>query len=207
MSALARSEGAGSSPAAPWSCRSSTTAPTPSTAGQPAPRRARRGRVSPAAGPRSARRPRLPRSKREPGLAFLRPALDAIASPTIRNMATVGGNLFVKQPYGDLAACLIALGAEAPISGRRGRRGEPVETTGRRRARAGRDRHQRRVCPACRAAPSVSQGRPQGAELGGDRHRRRRRHASSERQGRRVPHRRSAASRQPRCARTRSRRR
>src|SRR5690349_13090887 len=28
-------------------------------------------------------------------LAFLRPALDAIGSPTIRNMATVGGNLFV----------------------------------------------------------------------------------------------------------------
>ena len=36
-------------------------------------------------------------------------------------MATVGGNLFVKQPYGDLAVCLIALGATATISGR-GRR-------------------------------------------------------------------------------------
>jgi CO/xanthine dehydrogenase FAD-binding subunit len=62
-------------------------------------------------------------------LAFLWPALDAIASPTIRNMATVGGNLFVKQPYGDLAACLIALGATASIAGPDGDRIEPVEKT------------------------------------------------------------------------------
>ena len=62
-------------------------------------------------------------------LAFLWPALDAIGSPTIRNMATVGGNLFVKQPYGDFAACLIALGAEATIAGPSGNRSEPVERT------------------------------------------------------------------------------
>ena len=62
-------------------------------------------------------------------LGFLRPALDAIGSPTIRNMATVGGNLFVKQPYGDFAACLIALGAEATIAGPNGNRSEPVEMT------------------------------------------------------------------------------
>ena len=60
-------------------------------------------------------------------LAFLWPALEAIASPTIRNMATVGGNLFVKQPYGDLAVCLIALGASASIAGPAGSRVEPVE--------------------------------------------------------------------------------
>jgi aerobic carbon-monoxide dehydrogenase medium subunit len=47
-----------------------------------------------------------------PELAFLRPALDAIASPTIRNLATVGGNLFVPQPHGDLAVCLLALDAQ-----------------------------------------------------------------------------------------------
>jgi CO/xanthine dehydrogenase FAD-binding subunit len=62
-------------------------------------------------------------------LAFLWPALDAIASPTIRNMATVGGNLFAKAPYGDFAACLIALGAAATISGPGGERIEPVERT------------------------------------------------------------------------------
>jgi len=63
----------------------------------------------------------------EKALAFLKPALDTIASPTIRNMATVGGNLFVKQPYGDLAACLIALGATATVSSGAATRIEPVE--------------------------------------------------------------------------------
>ena len=42
---------------------------------------------------------------------FLRDAIHSIASPTIRNMATVGGNLFVPQPHGDLAVCLLALDA------------------------------------------------------------------------------------------------
>ncbi|MDP3896289.1 MAG: FAD binding domain-containing protein, partial [Mesorhizobium sp.] len=65
----------------------------------------------------------------EPALAFLRPALDLVASPTLRNMATVGGNLFVKAPYGDLAACLIALGATATVAGASGSRIEPVEQT------------------------------------------------------------------------------
>lgn len=60
------------------------------------------------------------------GLAFLRPALETIASPTIRNMATVGGNLFAHQPYGDLAACLLALDADATIVGGSGERSLPV---------------------------------------------------------------------------------
>ena len=51
-----------------------------------------------------------------PELAFLHSALDAIASPTIRNLATVGGNLFVPQPYGDLAVCLLALDARAELA-------------------------------------------------------------------------------------------
>jgi CO/xanthine dehydrogenase FAD-binding subunit len=50
-------------------------------------------------------------------LAVLRPAVESIASPTIRNLATVGGNLFVEQPYGDLAVCLLALGAEVEVTG------------------------------------------------------------------------------------------
>jgi CO/xanthine dehydrogenase FAD-binding subunit len=41
----------------------------------------------------------------------------SIASPTIRNMGTVGGNLFVPQPHGDLAVCLLALDAEIERSG------------------------------------------------------------------------------------------
>jgi CO/xanthine dehydrogenase FAD-binding subunit len=63
-----------------------------------------------------------------PDLAFLAPALDAIASPTVRNMATVGGNLFVKPPYGDFAACLVALDAAAVVSAGAKRRSVPVET-------------------------------------------------------------------------------
>jgi CO/xanthine dehydrogenase FAD-binding subunit len=55
-------------------------------------------------------------------LAFLAPAARAIGGPAIRNMATVGGNLFVPTPYGDFAVALLALDAgisigdaEAPI--------------------------------------------------------------------------------------------
>jgi CO/xanthine dehydrogenase FAD-binding subunit len=61
-----------------------------------------------------------------PGLAFLRPALRTIGSPTIRNQATVGGNLFVAQPYGDLAVCLLALDATCEIAGPDGQRDAPV---------------------------------------------------------------------------------
>jgi CO/xanthine dehydrogenase FAD-binding subunit len=45
-------------------------------------------------------------------LDFLSEALRAIGSPTVRNMATVGGNLFAPQPYGDLGVCLLALDAK-----------------------------------------------------------------------------------------------
>jgi carbon-monoxide dehydrogenase medium subunit len=48
---------------------------------------------------------------------FLREAITSIASPTIRNLATVGGNLFVPQPHGDLAVCLLALDATIEETG------------------------------------------------------------------------------------------
>ena len=66
--------------------------------------------------------------RERPELAFLSDAIDTIGSPTIRNMATVGGNLFVEQPYGDLAVCLVALGASASVSTATGNRVEAVET-------------------------------------------------------------------------------
>ena len=47
---------------------------------------------------------------------FLRDAIESIASPTIRNLATVGGNLFVPQPHGDLAVCLLALDAKVHLA-------------------------------------------------------------------------------------------
>jgi CO/xanthine dehydrogenase FAD-binding subunit len=59
-------------------------------------------------------------------LAFLRPAIESIASPTIRNLATVGGNLFVEQPYGDLAVALLALDATVDVAGPGGAESRPV---------------------------------------------------------------------------------
>jgi CO/xanthine dehydrogenase FAD-binding subunit len=59
-------------------------------------------------------------------LAVLRPVVESIASPSIRNLATVGGNLFVEQPYGDLAVALLALDAEAAITAPEGERSRPV---------------------------------------------------------------------------------
>jgi CO/xanthine dehydrogenase FAD-binding subunit len=56
----------------------------------------------------------------ERGLAFLHPAIESVGSPTLRNLATIGGNLFTAQPYGDIAVCLLALNAEATVAGKRG---------------------------------------------------------------------------------------
>ncbi len=50
-------------------------------------------------------------------ISFLRSAIESIASPSIRNLATVGGNLFVPQPHGDLAVCLLALDATVEHEG------------------------------------------------------------------------------------------
>jgi CO/xanthine dehydrogenase FAD-binding subunit len=44
-------------------------------------------------------------------LAFLAPVARVVGGPQVRAMATVGGNLFAKPPYGDLAGALLALGA------------------------------------------------------------------------------------------------
>jgi CO/xanthine dehydrogenase FAD-binding subunit len=48
-------------------------------------------------------------------LDFLRPVVRSIASPPVRNLATVGGNLFAAQPHGDLAVALLALGARVDV--------------------------------------------------------------------------------------------
>jgi CO/xanthine dehydrogenase FAD-binding subunit len=63
---------------------------------------------------------------REEHLAVLRPVVESIASPTIRKLATVGGNLFVEQPYGDLAVALLALDAEVDVPGPAGNAARPV---------------------------------------------------------------------------------
>ena len=43
--------------------------------------------------------------------AFLAEAATAVGGPAIRNMATLGGNLFAPPPYGDLSTALLALDA------------------------------------------------------------------------------------------------
>jgi CO/xanthine dehydrogenase FAD-binding subunit len=60
-------------------------------------------------------------------LAFLRPVVDAFASPPLRNLATIGGNLFVPQPGGDFAVCLLALDADVDVAGPEGVREAPVD--------------------------------------------------------------------------------
>jgi CO/xanthine dehydrogenase FAD-binding subunit len=50
-------------------------------------------------------------------LAFLAPVARGVGGPAVRTMATVGGNLFAANPYGDLAVALLALGASVTIAG------------------------------------------------------------------------------------------
>ena len=50
-------------------------------------------------------------------LATISRAAKAVGGPAIRNMATVGGNLFAKAPYGDFAVAIQALGATVHCTG------------------------------------------------------------------------------------------
>ena len=50
-------------------------------------------------------------------LAFLHPAARAVGGPAVRNMATAGGNLFARSPYGDLTTALLVLGATVSFAG------------------------------------------------------------------------------------------
>ena len=70
-------------------------------------------------------------------LKFLSAVIDSIGSPTLRNMATAGGNLFAEQPYGDLAVCLVALEATATIVNAKSKRSAPVEEVIKRGMKAG----------------------------------------------------------------------
>jgi CO/xanthine dehydrogenase FAD-binding subunit len=53
---------------------------------------------------------------------YIQAAVASIAGPAIRNLATVGGNLFAKPPYGDLATLLLALDAELELASSEGTR-------------------------------------------------------------------------------------
>lgn len=47
---------------------------------------------------------------------FLHAVARAVGGPAIRNMATVGGNVYAPHPYGDLAVALLALAAKLRMS-------------------------------------------------------------------------------------------
>jgi CO/xanthine dehydrogenase FAD-binding subunit len=55
-------------------------------------------------------------------IPLLREAAANTASWSIRNMGTVGGNLFTPPPGGDVAVALLALGARVRVAGPRGER-------------------------------------------------------------------------------------
>ena len=47
---------------------------------------------------------------------YIQAAVASISGPAVRNLATVGGNLFAKPPYGDLATLFLALDAEVELA-------------------------------------------------------------------------------------------
>ncbi|MHA6623172.1 FAD binding domain-containing protein [Pseudonocardia sp. DLS-67] len=69
----------------------------------------------------------LARIEDDERLAVLHPCIRSIAARPVRSLATVAGNLFVRQPYGDLAVALLALDADVEIRGPGGSRTEPLE--------------------------------------------------------------------------------
>jgi CO/xanthine dehydrogenase FAD-binding subunit len=60
-------------------------------------------------------------------LAFLHPVARAVGGPAVRNMATIGGNLFAPSPYGDFAAAFLALDATVAMQGGLSGRETPLE--------------------------------------------------------------------------------
>jgi CO/xanthine dehydrogenase FAD-binding subunit len=63
----------------------------------------------------------------ERDLAFLHAPARSIGGPAVRNMGTVGGNLFAPNPYGDFTVALLALDATVAVQGGFGARDIPVE--------------------------------------------------------------------------------
>ncbi len=59
-------------------------------------------------------------------LGFLHSAARAVGGPAIRNMATLGGNLFARSPYGDLATALLALDGVVVLASGGGMREMPL---------------------------------------------------------------------------------
>jgi CO/xanthine dehydrogenase FAD-binding subunit len=86
-------------------------------------------------------------------LGFLHPVAGSIGGPAVRNMGTIGGNLFAPTPFGDFAVAMLALDATVSVQGGYGPRDVPVEEF-----LAGRDR-----LPGALVL-SISCQRPSGAD-------------------------------------------
>ncbi|MDX2204931.1 MAG: FAD binding domain-containing protein [Hyphomicrobiaceae bacterium] len=100
-------------------------------------------------------------------VAFLAPVARAVGGPQVRNMATVGGNLFAPHPYGDFAVALLALGARVAIAGQSGA-ARPLADVLRNRDRAGlvtSIQVPRPQAPADFAFLKVSRIKPKGASV------------------------------------------
>jgi CO/xanthine dehydrogenase FAD-binding subunit len=63
----------------------------------------------------------------ERDLAFLHAPARSIGGPAVRNMGTVGGNLFAPSPYGDFTVALLALDATVSVQGGLGARDMAIE--------------------------------------------------------------------------------
>src|SRR4051794_15278516 len=63
----------------------------------------------------------------ERDLAFLHAPARSIGGPAVRNMGTVGGNLFAPSPYGDFTVALLALDATVSVQGGLGARDMPID--------------------------------------------------------------------------------
>jgi CO/xanthine dehydrogenase FAD-binding subunit len=63
----------------------------------------------------------------ERDLAFLHPVARSIGGPAVRNMGTIGGNLFAPAPFGDFAVALLALDATVQVQSGFGARDVSVE--------------------------------------------------------------------------------
>ena len=60
-------------------------------------------------------------------IAALQAATREIGGPAVQNMATVGGNLFARAPFGDLAPALLTLGARLVFATADGEETQPIE--------------------------------------------------------------------------------
>ncbi len=63
----------------------------------------------------------------ERDLAFLHAPARSVGGPAVRNMGTIGGNLFAPIPYGDFTVALLALDATVAVQGGLGARDMPID--------------------------------------------------------------------------------